>query len=202
MFAVYGANNKAPQPAVFILEQGAKIEMGTTDNLCVETYLASSGFISIARTNQNTAKKIGDYIHTHTSSSEDVAHGGNFKTTGNATIKYSSYYTPKFNVTDMVDESPKPAIYVLGVGGNTIWIGNANKVEAYMGLYNGGLFESPSNGNKVTQIYGRLEADNIHMDTAGAYCMPYCPAPAKSSSLPSVRPAETKYQVCDLIYYY
>ena len=204
VFAVYGANNKAPQPAIFILEQNANLQLGDTNDWADETYLTSSGFISIARTDMNTAKDIGDYIHDNTSGSEDVAHGGGFKEKDGATIKYSSYYTPKFNVADMVDESPKPAIYVLGVGGNTIGIGSAIKIEAYMGLYNGGKFTVAENdgGSQKTQIYGRLEADNMELKTAGTFCMPYCPAPSKSSSLPSVRPAETKYQVVDLIYYY
>ena len=208
VFAVYGANNKAPQPAIFILEQGANIQLGYSNDWADETYFASSGFISIARNNMNTAKKIGDYIHQKTSDFEDTNHGGGFKSgkiNGSThTITYSSYYTPKFNVADMVDESPKPAIYVLGVGGNTIGIGCANKIEAYMGLYNSGKFTvcDKDGGSQKTEIYGRLEADAIELKTAGTFCMPYCPAPSKSSSLPSVRPAETKYYVCDLIYYY
>ncbi|MBQ1744200.1 MAG: hypothetical protein II046_04575 [Clostridiales bacterium] len=197
VFAVYGANNVAPQPAVFILEKGASIQITSDDQFAKTDYICSAGFISIARDGKNTPALIGDYIQKKTSASEDTTWGDAFNG-----ISYSKYYRPKYDNTNHKDVSPKPAIYVFGVQNNTILLGNAAKIEAYMGLYSGGKFESPSNGNEKTQIYGRLEADAMELKTGGKYCMPYCPAPSKVSTLPNVRPAESKYQVCDLIYYY
>ena len=99
---------------------------------------------------------------------------------------------------------PKPAIYVFGVQNNTILLGNAAKIEAYMGLYSGGKFGEPL--PMVTKRHRSTEdLKQMHHGTgrqAVSYCMPYCPAPSKVSTLPNVRPAESKYQVCDLIYYY
>ncbi len=197
VFAVYGANNVAPQPAVFILEKGASIQITSDDQFAKTDYICSAGFISIARDGKNTPALIGDYIQKKTSASEDTNWGNAFNG-----ISYSKYYRPKYDNTNHKDVSPKPAIYVFGVQNNTILLGNAAKIEAYMGLYSGGKFASPSNGNEKTQIYGRLEADAMELKTGGKYCMPYCPAPSKVSTLPNVRPAESKYQVCDLIYYY
>ena len=197
VFAVYGANNVAPQPAVFILESTASIKLTSDDQYAKTEYICSSGFISIARPGKNTPALIGEYIQKTASNKEDTNWNGAF-----GGITYSKYYKPEYDNVNHKDISPKPAIYVFGVSGNTILLGNAVKVEAYMGLYSGGTLESPSNGNAVTQIYGRLEADTMKLKTGGKYCMPYCPAPSKVSSQYDVRPAETKYQVCDLVYYY
>ena len=203
VFAIYGANNLAPQPCVFVLEDKAVLKSGVTDNLCSGSYLCSSGFISIARPDKNTAKDIGDYIHTKTLGSEDTTWGDAFgKDSKSEKISYSKYYKLHYNVADGVDESPKPAIYIFGVGNNIMSIGNANIIEAYIGLYSNGKIESPSNGTKATQIYGRIEANKIELKTGGFWCMPYCPPPAKTSKLPSIRPAESKYKVVDLVYYY
>ena len=197
VFAVYGANNVAPQPAIFILESGASIKITSDDQFAKTNYICSAGFISIKRDGKTTPASIGQYIQKTTSATEDTTWGDAFNG-----ISYSKYYRPKYDVANHKDVSPKPAIYVFGVSNNTILLGNAAKVEAYMGLYSGGKFASPSNGNAKTQIYGRLEADYMELKTGGKYCMPYCPAPSKVSTLPDVRPAESKYQVCDLIYYY
>ncbi len=197
VFAVYGANNVAPQPAIFILENNANLYITSDDQFAKTSYLASAGFISIKRNGKDTPKLIGQYIQKTPSANEDTDWGNAFNG-----ISYSEYYRPKFDNVNHKDVSPKPAIYVFGVSSNTIMLGNASKIEAYMGLYSGGKFASPSNGNAKTQIYGRLEADGMELKTGGKYCMPYCPAPSKVSTLPDVRPAESKYQVCDLIYYY
>lgn len=219
VFAVYGANNLSPSIATFVLEQGADVVLISDAKFSTQSgksFIANSGFVSITRkasidsnkkptgADQNTPKLIGNYIHGHTYGYEDNKWGDTFKTKKNEVIKYSTYYEQKFDTTKMVDQSPKPAIYILGVGGNDFAVGPSARLEAYVGLYGGnGHYDSPGKADEATQIYGRIEANQIDCGySTGSYCMPYCPAPSKSSGLPDVRPASSKYAVCDIVYYY
>ena len=60
-------------------------------------------------------------------------------------------------------------------------------------------------GTKPIWFYGRVETydvDNYNTSGHNAY-MPYCPGPATSGDpLPDERPAETKYKVAAITYYY
>ena len=218
VFAVYFSKTDAsisPQKAIFVLEEGADVYVNSDAQYAKNTYLCCSGFISVVRQAEvnngapsgavlDKPKTIGQYIQSHTLGYEDVDWGGAFKTTKNTNISYSVYYKQKFNTATGKDESPKPAIYILGVKSNSFFVGPSAKVEAYIGLYGGnGHYDSPGKADNKTEIYGRIEANQIDVGySTGNYCMPYCPAPGSSVSLPSVRPATSKYSVCELVYYY
>ena len=77
--------------------------------------------------------------------------------------------------------------------------------EAYIGLYEGSTFGARNDidNNKPVYIYGRVEANKFDMgNTTGGFCMPYCPAPGQANKDPNNRPAETKFEIVQIVYYY
>ena len=87
-------------------------------------------------------------------------------------------------------------------------------LEAYVGLYDNGEFGVLDGTASVIPIYGRIEANEVHGykndnsfgvkdDTpVGDISMPYCPQPNQDKSMPSKRPAKSKYSVASMVYYY
>ena len=195
VFAIYNPSNL--EPVIFILEPGAQVNWGGKDNKWANTSaLCTSGIISIDRGItgagvENKAHVIGDYIQTTTMSTE----------TGGATGKfaYSTFY----------DGKVKPSAYLFGscVGTDTyIDYGATNAIfEAYIGMYGSKSYVSTHDGNNPVWIYGRIETYNVlnyNTSCHNAY-MPYCPGPANNTEpLPDERPAETKYKVAAITYYY
>ncbi len=191
VFALYSVQND-PAPVLFIMEPGAKIEFSganyrKTDRLC------SSGFISIGR-GKSSASAIGKYIQDSTANSEDKVWSNTHKDKDGNQLAYSSYY----------DGIVKPSIYIFGTGSNKFKVGDSCTFEAYIGLYGTSTFEQRNDIDSRVAIYGRIEADTFANgdNPTGHFQMPYCPAPGESGSDPDSRPAETKFEIVQIIYYY
>ena len=193
VFAVYDAD--VSKPVIFVLEPGAYLKLGVEEQYENTEALCASGFISIKRNlSKQDAATIGDYIQS-TSMSEEGYMGEDTK------YQYSQYY----------DNEKKPAIFIFGSsysGGSTtgIEVGSVNSVyEAYIGLYGPNSSFNYHDGHSPVWIYGRIEAYkfNNYNSTGKQYYMPYCPGPSSTGSKdPDSRPAETKYKVVNLTYYY
>lgn len=189
-FALYNVSDTMT-PVVIIMEDGAEFVLAGDSSYQVgDSALCSAGFISLNR-GFTTAAGIGGYIHDHGHTSENVE----WEQANGNKVSYSSYY----------DGDVRPNIFIYGVKNNKVTFGNDNIIEAYIGLYDVSTsdsgFYSASNGAHA-YIYGRLEGRRITNGTADSYCMPYCPAPANTDSLPDERVAVTKYKVSNIIYYY
>ena len=203
VFAIYNPSNL--EPVVFILEPGAHVAWGGTSDQkwASKSSLCSTGIISIDRgiTGADRAEKalaIGEYIQKTNYTAE----------TGGLTPKdkyaYSTFY----------DGKVKPSAYLFGSSFSTgttetyIEWGAVNTIfEAYIGMYGKNSYVATHNGDLSTPIwiYGRIETYNIknyNTSIQSAY-MPYCPSPANNTEpLPDERPAETKYKVAAITYYY
>jgi len=197
VFAVYNPNNN--EPVVFVMEPGAKVNWGGTDNKWHDdTALCTTGIISIDRNlapaaGETMAHKIGRYVQTTSMTTE--VDGGTDQ------FAFSKYY----------DSVVKPSVYVFGSsstsGSDTYfeWGAVSTIFEAYIGLYGPKSYLRTAQGNKTTWFYGRVETTNfINYNTSGhSTYMPYCPGPANNTEpLPDQRPAETKYKVANITYYY
>jgi len=181
-FAMYSVDNSNPSNCIFILESGAKVYSAESQYQTHSTSLCSMGFISISR-GKSTAKGIGQYVQTTPRENENTAGTG-----------YSAYY----------DNVAKPAMFIFGAGSGTLFEAGCDSVfEAYIGLYEDAVFSYRTDIGDKVWIYGRLEASDIpKYNTTGDFYMPYCPKPTSVSKLPNNRPAETKYKVQNIIYYY
>ena len=196
VFAIYNPSNL--EPVIFILEPGAKVNWGGADNKWANTSaLCTAGIISIDRgiTGSNSAEKaaaIGSYVQGTTMSTESEG-----VTTGK--FAYSKFY----------DGKVKPSAYLFGsCSGSDTYIeyGATNTIfEAYIGMYGDKSYVCTHDGNNPVWIYGRIETYNIknyNTSCHNAY-MPYCPGPQNNGEpLPDERPAETKYKVAAITYYY
>ncbi len=192
VFAIYNPSNL--EPVVFILEPGAKVNWGGTDNKWADTSaLCTTGIISIDR-NLTTAKALGEYIQGTTMDTE-------IGSVTDTKYKFSSYY----------DSVVKPSAYLFGSsfssGSDTYveWGATNSIFETYIGLYGENSYVKTQNGNYNVWIYGRIETYNVdnYNTSCHNYYMPYCPGPANNTEpLPDERPAETKYKVAAITYYY
>ncbi|MBR2597423.1 MAG: hypothetical protein IKE09_02610 [Clostridiales bacterium] len=192
VFAVYNADNS--KPVIFVLEPGAELKLGVEEQYENTKALCASGFISINRPLSKTgAAGIAEYIQ-GTSMEEEGYMGEDTK------YKYSQYY----------DNVVKPSIFIFGSSSDTkstsIEMGSVNSVyEAYIGLYGSNSTFKYHDGHSPVWIYGRIESYSIDNErsSGGKFYMPYCPGPSSSGSPdPDMRPAETKYKVSNITYYY
>jgi len=215
-FVIYNVDDEYT-PTIFILEEGAELHFGGANTRDTGA-LCSSGIISINRdvdndpSNDNNATKnanqIASYIlngprvcvRTDSGSTYNTNEAKTWSTShknlANNVIQYSKYY----------DGKKQPAAYVFGRGTSGVYVNSSAICEAYIGLYEGGVFGGDVNmlENKApTYLYGRVEASKISMGNSnGAYCMPYCPKPKTDDSKPIKRTAGSKYAIKDIIYYY
>lgn len=189
VFAIYNPSNL--EPVIFVLEPGAKVNWGGTDNKWADTSaLCTTGIISIDRGLKNAAE-IGSYIQGTTMDTEiDGATGE---------LAYSKFY----------DNKVKPSAYLFGSSsGSSTYLewGATNSIfEAYIGMYGEDTCLKTQNGNYNVWIYGRIETYDVenYNTSCHNYYMPYCPGPANNTEpLPDERPAETKYKVAAITYYY
>lgn len=206
VFAIY--NPTPTEPVVFILEPGAHVNWGGyTQDLADTSCLCTSGIISIDRNYEEDesvplayrkAKAIGDYIHTTKMDTEIGSVTDNKD-------KFSAYY----------DGVVKPSAYLFGSSSSGadaaktyIEWGNVNSIfEAYIGMYGANSSVVSVDGNYNFWIYGRIETYNVEVKSSTSsmhhWYMPYCPGPANNTeALPDERPAETKYKVAAITYYY
>lgn len=200
VFAIYNPNNT--EPVVFVLEPGANVVWGASDQKWGNmSALCSVGIISIDRnvsgtTREEKALAMGEYVQTTTMSTENggASEGDKFG--------YSSFYDGKVRPSAYVfgssfATSTNPTVFSWG-GVNTIF-------EAYIGLYGEKSYMHTEQGTKPVWFYGRVETyDVVNYNTSGhnSY-MPYCPGPSTTGEpLPDERPAETKYKVAAITYYY
>lgn len=189
VFAIYNPSNL--EPVIFILEPGAKVNWGGTDNKWADTSaLCTTGIISIDRGVKN-AKELGSYIQNTTMETEIDGAAGE--------LAYSKFY----------DNKVKPSAYLFGSSnGSSTYLewGATNSIfEAYIGMYGEDTCLKTQNGNFNVWIYGRIETYDVenYNTSCHNYYMPYCPGPANSTEpLPDERPAETKYKVAAITYYY
>ena len=204
VFAVYNVQDPGV-PVVFIMEEGAKIQLSGA-NYRVNSgtnILCTSGFLSMSRA--TTAGDLKDYIHSTSYPGESKNWSDEYKKNDNTTvIKYSKLY----------DSIHTPSIFIYGAKNNKLVFSDSTILEAYVGLYDSGEFGVLDGTASVIPIYGRIEANEVHGykndnsfnvkdDTpVGDISMPYCPQPNQDSSLPSKRPAKSKYSVASMIYYY
>lgn len=200
IFAVYNAN--AQKPVLFIMENGAKLQLSHAND--DSSKLCTAGFLSIPnRPGCNSFAGICGYINSTTWDAEAAEHSNNnFKDhDGNVVkVKYSRYY----------DNIVRPSVFIYGVDNNILACGKSVILEAYMGLYGNSGF-GPLNVDAKVDIYGRIECGRTATYTnfvagndnpVGNFCMPYCPQPVSDNSLPKQRIAKSKYSVLDVIYYY
>ena len=208
VFAIYNVTDET-KPVLFILEQGAKIQLSSA-NFNDESKLCTAGFISINRA--STAAGLATYINGHSYSSECNA----------ANYSWADDYDKTFS--DKYDGVVIPKMFIYGAGGNCLVVANSALIEAYVGLYAGAsgsgygnsMFGVIDGTSTILPIYGRIEANEIHgfKNTAssrwqtkdevpvGKFQMPYCPQPTVDKDKNPVRPAKSKYNVVDIIYYY
>ena len=194
VFAMYNVPAADPAPVIFIMEPGASIHMSGPNYRNDTTSLCATGFLSLNR-GKSSANGIGKYVQDTPVGNEAIVWSDSYKNGSNGTIKYSKFY----------DSKAKPAMYIFGTGSNTFEVGDCCTFEAYIGLYEGSTFKGriDVDNNKPCYIYGRIEANKFNMgNTTGAYCMPYCPAPGNGDSDPDNRPAETKFEIVQIVYYY
>ena len=204
VFAIYNVQDPGV-PVVFIMEEGAKIQLsGANYRINSGTnILCSSGFLSMSRAGDAGALK--DYIHTHSYAGESKNWSDDYKKNDNTTIiKYSEKY----------DSIHTPSIFIYGAKNNKLVFSDSTILEAYVGLYDNGEFGVLDGTASVIPIYGRIEANEVHGykndnsfgvkdDTpVGDISMPYCPQPNQDKSMPSKRPAKSKYSVASMVYYY
>ena len=195
IFAVYGAD--ISKPVIFVLEPGAYLNLGVGaewDDATTANCLCTVGFISIKRDlAKQDAEHIGKYLHETSRDTEGYMGEG-------TKYHYSRYY----------DNETKPAIFIFGSSTDSastgMEIGAISSIyEAYIGLYGSNSSFNYHDGDDPVWLYGRIEAykfDNYN-STGEFYYMPYCPGPSSSGSKdPDSRPAETKYKVVNLTYYY
>ncbi len=189
VFAIYNPSNL--EPVIFVLEPGAKVNWGGTDNKWADTSaLCTTGIISIDR-DLGSPAEIGAYIQGTTMDTEIDG--------GTDQFKFSKYY----------DSKVKPSAYLFGSSsGSDTYIewGATNAIfEAYIGMYGENSYLKTHDGNYNVWIYGRIETYNVdnYNTSCHNYYMPYCPGPANNTEpLPDERPAETKYKVAAITYYY
>ena len=208
VFAVYNADSN--KPVLFILEDGAKIQIshnndGTGGGSC----LCSAGFLSVStRPGCDSSDNMINYVHTKTYNNEK-------KTVENPA--YTDYDGNKVGSTysQYYDNIVKPAMFIYGVGNNVICLGKSVTIEAYIGLYGGSCFGPIDGSGDFQQIYGRIECEEFHTykqdasfaiagydNPVGEFAMPYCPQPTSDDTMPKKRIAKSKYSVADITYYY
>lgn len=191
VFAIYNPSNL--EPVIFILEPGAKVNWGGTDNKWADTSaLCTTGIISIDR-GLGSAGDLGTYIQG--TKMDDEIDGGTDQ------FAFSKYY----------DSKVKPSAYLFGSSfssgsdTNIEWGATNTIFECYIGMYGENSYLSTKDGNYNVWIYGRIETYNVdnYNTSCHHYYMPYCPGPANNTEpLPDERPAETKYKVAAITYYY
>ncbi len=196
VFAIYNPSNL--EPVLFILEPGAHVNWGGTDNKWANpSSLCATGIISIDRgvtpaEGETKAHKIGKYVQTTSMATE--VNGG----------------TDQYEFSEFYDSVVKPSAYLFGSSTSSsetyVEWGAVNSIfEAYIGLYGENSYLKTQDGNYNVWIYGRIETYNVdnYNTSCHHYYMPYCPGPANNSEpLPDERPAETKYKVASITYYY
>ena len=128
VFAVFNADSN--KPVLFILEDGAKIQLShNNDGLGGGHCLCSAGFLSVAtRPGCDTSANMINYVHTKTYNTEAQTVKNPKYTDYNGTqagSTYSKYY----------DNIVKPAMFIYGVKNNVICLGKSVTLEAYIGLY-------------------------------------------------------------------
>ncbi len=193
VFALYNVQSD-PAPVVFVMEPGAEINMSGPNYRNDDKCICATGFLSMNRS-KTSANAIGSYVQTKSVASEAKVWSDAYKDEGNNAISYSEYY----------DSKAKPSIYIFGTGSNKFIVGDCCTFEAYIGLYEGSTFGARNDidNNKPVYIYGRVEANKFDMgNTTGGFCMPYCPAPGQANKDPNNRPAETKFEIVQIVYYY
>ena len=216
VFAIYNASSS--KPVYFILESGARVQLSHNNDGV--NRICSAGFLSVPnRKDCDTFDDLVDYVQTknytvesHTvTNSEYKDHNGS-----TVSVTYSEYY----------DNKVRPSMFIYGVGDNVICLGKSVTIEAYIGLYGGSSFGPIDGSGERQTIYGRIECEAFHTfantawDTGtyddvgksvsnptqdhpvGDFCMPYCPQPSTTSSMPQQRIAKSKYSVEDITYYY
>ena len=187
-FAIYNASD-GMKPVIMVLEDGANFVLSDKQWADDLKGMCTSGFLSLDR-GFTKADALGQYIQYHDFTFEDTE----WEQANGDKVTYSSYY----------DGVARPNFYIYGTGNNTINFGCKSIVEAYIGLYadegSTAGFGTAGDG-AMCNIYGRLEGRRLANGTADHHLMPYCPAPADSSSDPDLRPAVTKYKVARVIYY-
>ena len=209
IFAIY--NSQPEKPVIVVLEDGAKIQLSHNNDSGSTSVLCTAGFLSVpTRPNFNTFANACSYITSHTWAGEKKTVSNNEYKNPNGTkveCNYSKYY----------DNITRPCFFIYGAANNIICLGPNVTIESYIGLYGGGGF-GPIDGTSESahqQIYGRIECNSFRTylqdgsfgipgwdNPVGGFSMPYCPQPLSTSSLPSKRPAVSKYSVADIIYYY
>ncbi len=208
IFAVYNADSN--KPVLFVLENGAKIQVShNNDGLGGGSALCSAGFLSVStRPGCDTSANMINYVHTKTYNDEKVTIVNNAYKDFNGNkvgSTYSKYY----------DNIVKPAMFIYGVGNNVICLGKSVTIEAYIGLYGGSCFGPIDGSGDSQQIYGRIECEEFHTykqegtfaiagydNPVGDFAMPYCPQPTSEDTMPKQRIAKSKYSVADITYYY
>ena len=208
VFAVFNADSN--KPVLFILEDGAKIQLShNNDGLGGGHCLCSAGFLSVAtRPGCDTSANMINYVHTKTYNSEAQTVKNPKYTDYSGTqagSTYSKYY----------DNIVKPAMFIYGVKNNVICLGKSVTLEAYIGLYGGSCFGPIDGASECQQIYGRIECQEFHTynqnasfaiagydNPVGDFAMPYCPQPTSEDTMPKKRIAKSKYSVADITYYY
>ncbi len=207
VFAMYNvSDNTKDHSTIFVMEQDAKVFMSSCNFKLSDdsSVLCSSGFLSMPRSGSASAVK--SYVQSTSYFDESKAwstnwYYGNEKPTAltsDKVIKYSQYY----------DSETRPAMFIYGVGGNTLKMGDSCILEAYIGMYGGSKFGVAEGTSTILPIYGRIEVDSFENGDAGGdhpigkVQMPYCPQPKQDDSKPVKRTAGSKYSVYDIIYYY
>ena len=119
--------------------------------------------------------------------------------------------TDQFAFSKYYDSKVKPSAYLFGSSfssgsdTNIEWGATNTIFECYIGMYGENSYLSTKDGNYNVWIYGRIETYNVdnYNTSCHHYYMPYCPGPANNTEpLPDERPAETKYKVAAITYYY
>ena len=193
VFVVYNVNQD--HPVLIVLEDGAKLPI--SDQAVYSSvggnHYADVGFISVDRGIETAADARSLISETF---DYDYASHDDYENNHGVTRSWPSCY----------DGVKKPGLYILGCGNNLLGTFQYSKIEAYVGLYNGGKFQLPTTGDGNSCIYGRIEVDEWKRtsetdNSVGGLMMPYCPGPVGDGTLNDSRRAESKYHPVDLIYY-
>lgn len=194
VFVVYNVNQD--HPVLIVLEDGAKLPIAdeTSYSSSGGSYYADVGFISVDR-GITSAAGARSLILNNTFTSDYESHD-DYEDNHGVSRSWPSCY----------DGVKKPGLYILGCGNNILGTFQYSKIEAYVGLYNGGIFQLPTTGSGDSCIYGRIEVNDWKRtsggdNSVGGLMMPYCPGPVGDGTLNDSRRAESKYHPVDLIYY-
>ena len=192
-------------PAVFVLEDGAKIywpyDKYNTYNDCYtssNSVVASNGIIATQSRNFDTAKAAYEFVIKEFGRSAAGAKTNFDKDNYSSSMGWSKYYDAKNEACAMV----------VGMGNNVFAIDKNFVLESFVGLFNkdygkGNSSVFRSRNGQSNLLYGRLMTDGYDDWDGGGLVMPASPGSSNVDGVdPGFKKLKTNFSLVKMVYYY